>query len=336
MKSILMARGAQKLVHVCTRVEPDEQVLVVADSKTDPDIIRALVAAVATARAHPIVMIAPEAKRDSGEPPSCIAQAMKAADVVFTPVTVSITHTEAARAACAAGARIANLTQWTADMMIGGGIDANFEAIEPAVLEVAAVWDRGRSVRVMTAAGTDLTLDITGRLGTPHAKTGIVRPGQFHPIPDIESPVSPVQAEGRIVCDASIPYLGIGIVDAPVVLEVREGNVVSIEGGRAARIVHDSWKAMNDPNVYHVAELGIGMNPCCKLIGVMLEDEGVANTCHIGVGTSITLGGTVRAACHYDFIMFDPTITVDGETLMDRGALTTPLAAAVIPNFPRS
>ena len=64
-----------------------------------------------------------------------------------------------------------------------------------------------------------------------------MRPGDFHPVPDIESPVSPVTAEGRIVCDASIPYLGIGIPDAPVTLEVRDGKVVSITGGRAADTV---------------------------------------------------------------------------------------------------
>ena len=81
---------------------------------------------------------------------------------------------------------------------------------------------------------------------------------------------------------------------------------------------------MNDPKVFNIAELGIGMNPHCRLIGLMLEDEGVANTCHIGIGTSITLGGTVKAACHYDFIMHDPTITVDGKTLMDAGKLLVP------------
>jgi leucyl aminopeptidase (aminopeptidase T) len=130
-----------------------------------------------------------------------------------------------------------------------------------------------------------------------------------------------VTAEGTIVCDASIPYLGIGKLTEPVRLEVRKGNVVSISGGPAAAIVKASWDALNDPAVYNVAEIGIGMNPHCRLIGVMLEDEGVANTCHIGVGTSITLGGTVKAPCHYDFIMFDPTIVVDGRTIMDNGNL---------------
>src|SRR5690554_4092511 len=105
-------------------------------------------------------------------------------------------------------------------MLLGGGIDADFRAIEPTVLKVSKVFDEGSRVTVRTRAGTDMVLDITGREATPHAKTGVVRPGQFHPIPDIEAPVSPVTGSGTIVCDASIPYLGIGLLEEPVVLQV--------------------------------------------------------------------------------------------------------------------
>ena len=36
---------------------------------------------------------------------------------------------------------------------------------------------------------------------------------------------------------------------------------------------------------------------------------------------SRTLVDTVKAPCHYDFIMHNPTISVDGYTLMDEGKL---------------
>ena len=51
----------------------------------------------------------------------------------------------------------------------------------------------------------------------------------------------------------------------------------------------------------------------------MLEDEGVFGSCHIGIGTSITLGGVVKAACHYDVIMKSGTIVADGKMLMEHG-----------------
>jgi leucyl aminopeptidase (aminopeptidase T) len=53
----------------------------------------------------------------------------------------------------------------------------------------------------------------------------------------------------------------------------------------------------------------------------MLDDEGVLRTLHIGIGTSITLGGTVKASCHYDLLMWDPTISIDGVTVVEDGEL---------------
>jgi leucyl aminopeptidase (aminopeptidase T) len=313
--------GARRLVTHCCDVQPGEEALVIIDAATDPVIADALAQAVRELNANCTTLRTQNAKADSGEPPAEVAAAMEKADVIFTAVQVSLTHTEATKAACARGGRVAALTQWVPEMLRGGGIEADFRAIEPTVRTVAAAWDTGSEVRVTTAAGTDMVLDIRGRLGTPHAKTCVVRPGTFHPIPDIESPVSPVTGSGIIVCDASIPYLGIGLLTEPVTLTVENGTVTSISGGAAADTVRAAWEAFDDPNVYHLAELGIGMNPRARLTGRMLDDEGVATTCHFGIGTSNTLGGFVKAKCHYDFVLHDPTITVDGRAIMLGGAL---------------
>ena len=77
-------------------------------------------------------------------------------------------------------------------------------------------------------------------------------------------------------------------------------------------------ESQNDPNVYNIAELGIGLNPMCRMCGIMLEDEGVQGTAHIGIGTSITLGGTRKTPIHYDLIMWNPTVTVDNKIIIDR------------------
>ncbi|MFA5551638.1 MAG: hypothetical protein WDA03_08475 [Trueperaceae bacterium] len=321
MKQLDLMYGARRLVGHVAGVKPGEHALVVLDSDTDAQMGAALVSALREVGAETTLLETERAKTDSGEPPESVAQAMLEADVVFLAVQVSLTHTEAVKAVCAKGGRVAALTQWIPEMMAGGGIEADFHSIEPRVMRVAAAFDQGSTVRVTSKAGTDMVLDIRGRLGTPHAKTGVVRSGTFHPIPDIEAPVSPVTGSGTIVCDASIPYLGIGVLEEPVTLKVVDGNVVSIEGGWAAERVRESWESLNDPNVYNLAELGIGMNPHCRLIGRMLEDEGVDTTCHFGIGTSNTLGGTVKAKCHYDFIVHNPTITVDDQVIMQDGEM---------------
>ncbi|NLX85141.1 MAG: leucyl aminopeptidase, partial [Synergistaceae bacterium] len=137
--------------------------------------------------------------------------------------------------------------------------------------------------------------------------------------PTIEANTTPVEgtANGRIVADASIPYLGIGVLDEPVVVEVKDGFITSITGGRQAEVLKKDLASHNDPNCYNIAELGVGLNPQCRMCGIMLEDEGVIGTAHIGIGTSITLGGITKAPIHYDLLMWNPRIEVDGKVIID-------------------
>ena len=121
------------------------------------------------------------------------------------------------------------------------------------------------------------------------------------------------------MADGSIPYIGIGVLEEPVTLMVKDGFITEITGGQSSAALADNLASKNDPNVYNIAEHGVGLNPKCHFCGFMLEDEGVFGSCHIGIGTSITLGGTVKASCHYDVIMRDGTIEADGRILMKDG-----------------
>ena len=40
-------------------------------------------------------------------------------------------------------------------------------------------------------------------------------------------------------------------------------------------MLYNDLLSRKDPNVFNIAELGVGMNPCCSFMGFMLEDEGV-------------------------------------------------------------
>ena len=101
--------------------------------------------------------------------------------------------------------------------------------------------------------------------------------------------------------------------------------IVSISGGAEAKKLAADLKAKKDPMVYNIAEIGIGLNPKCRFTGFMLEDEGVFGSVHIGIGTNTTLGGTVKAACHYDLIMTNPTVVADERLILERGALAPDL-----------
>jgi leucyl aminopeptidase (aminopeptidase T) len=256
-------------------------------------------------------------ERNGQEPPEPVAEAMKRADVVFTPVTRSITHTHAVKDAVARGSRIIVMTDFTEEMMIHGGLEADFKTLQPICKTVAEEFANGNRIRLTTPAGTDLEIDISGRRG--NALYCLVEPGEFSTVPTVEANVSPVEgsASGRLVVNASIPYLDIGVLAEPVSVDVENGFITRISGGRQAEILRNDLASHDDPNVYNIAELGVGLNPKCRMCGIMLEDEGVVSTCHIGIGTNITLGGNTKAPIHYDLLMWEPKIEVDGEVVID-------------------
>ncbi len=318
MKKMLMAKGAKQVVEVCAQVQENESVVIITEPRT-LSIAESVAAAVTAVGAEPTITVIMPRKSDSAEPPATVAAAMKESDVFISAVYTSITHTYAVKNAVENGSRGIMLTQFEDHMLIDSGVLADFPKAAPTCEAVAKALENAETIHLTTTHGTDLKMSATGRKS--NAMTGMVKSGQFAPVPTIEANVSPLEgsATGTIVCNASIPYIGIGIVKENVVCTVQDGFITAIEGGHEARVLSDDLASKNDPNVYNVAEIGVGLNPRCKFNGLMLEDEGVFGSVHIGIGSSITLGGTIKAACHYDLIMTGVTLVADGVTIIKDG-----------------
>lgn len=318
MKNFQMAKGAEKIVKTCVKVQPGEEVLIV----TDPlkfSIAEVIAEAAYAAGAHAIISIMESRVTDSEEPPVTVAAAMKASQAFICVVGKSITHTRAVKEALANGARGVVLTQFEENMMIHGGIECDFERAKIECKAVAQAMAGATDILLSTKQGTKLSYSAKGRRG--NSLYCMVEKGEFSTVPTVEANVSPLEgtANGIIVADASIPYLGIGVLDEPVVCTVENSFITKIEGGKQADILREDLESKNDPNVFNVAENGIGLNPKCHFMGFMLEDEGVYGSAHIGIGTSITLGGKVKAACHYDLIMKEATLIADGKYILKEG-----------------
>lgn len=318
MNQIMMARGAATISDVCLGVKPGEKVVVVTEVSKLP-IAQSVMTAVYASKGEPVMAIMPPRDQDGQEPPETVAAAMKASDAFVCVVGKSITHTHAVKDACAAGSRGVMLTQFSEAMMMHGGLEADFPAAARDCKAIAKRLGNAKKIRLTAPGGTDLTYSAEGR--RYNAMYCMVKPGEFSPVPTVEANTSPLEgtANGVIVADASIPYIGIGLLREPVRCEVKDGKIVSIEGGEQAQMLIRDLANKNDPNVYNVAEMGVGLNPKCSFIGFMLEDEGVYGSVHIGIGTSITLGGVVKAACHYDLIMHKGTVEADGEIILKDG-----------------
>ncbi len=247
---------------------------------------------------------------------------MKHADLIIAPVSKSITHTQSVKQATESGARILFMTAFTENLLISGGIEADFGAQRPVCEKLAALFTRSSNLKLTTKAGTDIEMNIKNRKG--NALTCVVdKPGMFSPVPNIEANVSPTEgtANGTIIVDASIPYLDIGLIEQPIEVKVVKGFITEIKGGSQAGILKNDLKEKKDLNVYNIAEIGIGLNPKSRMTGIMLDDEGVLGSAHIGIGTNITLGGNIIAAIHYDLLLWRPTLQLDGQIVIDEGNL---------------
>jgi len=313
--------GAEILIHDCASVRRGEAVLIVTDAERRP--IGSVLREVADeAGAEVTMVVSPPRGIDNEEPVPMVAAAMRSAQVIFMPVSHSLAHTRATRDAIASGARVLSMAAFTEDQMRAGGLFADFRERKPVCDAIAARMNDARLIRVTNPAGTDLTLSIEGRPGNSHSCV-LDGPG-FTAVPNIEANIAPNEgsAEGILVADGSIPYYGIGVLDEPIRFEISAGAVRFIEGSKQADFISQLLASQNDPNVYNIAQFAIGLNPMCtELNGVMLNDEGVNGTIHIGIGTSANLGGEIRATTHFDAIIRQPSVWLDDEPILQAGEL---------------
>jgi leucyl aminopeptidase (aminopeptidase T) len=316
-----MARGAEVLVRTCAGVESSERVVIIADQERTP-IAEAVAESAGLAGATAEVVVSPARGIDNEEPVASVAEAMATADVIFLVVFHSLAHTRATRGAIAAGTRVVSMAAFTERQMREGGLFTDFRARKPVCDRLAEELTAAEIVHIASASGTDLTFSLRGRTGNSHAC--IVRGAGFTAVPNIEANTSPLEGttEGRLVVDGSIPYYGVGVVEEPVVFEISAGAVSAIRGGAQADFLRDLLARQNDPAVYNIAQFAMGLNPdCTDFTGEMLNDEGVNGTIHIGIGTSVNLGGVVQAKTHFDAIIRAPSVWLDGRAVLVGGEL---------------
>ena len=317
MKEMMYAQGAKKLVEANAQVKAGEKVLIVADYAMQD--IAERVARAANACGAEVVLSYMSVRRwDQEEPPTMLAAAMLEADVVFTPVSVSIAWTDAITAARKNGARSILMTAFNDEIFTRKAlIDTDFEERAKLCEKLATYYTPAEMVHLTTDLGTDLTFSKGTR--KTNLVTSIPKPGQTGSSPNIEINVVPMEgtSNGKLVVDGSIPYLGIGVLDEPIEFIVKDGFITEIHGGEKAKILEKNLASFNDKSVYNIAEFGVGLNPNAELCGVMLEDEGVFGTIHIGIGTNIALGGDTPSPIHYDLIINKVKIELDGNLIQD-------------------
>lgn len=301
--------GARRIVSVCAGVRPGEQVAIISDTNRPLSVLIALLEAVEEAGGiGSIVLTTPVPS--GAEPPDTVRAAIHASDVTLAVTSGALYHTRAVQDA--AHLRFLGLTAFIPDVLREGGVFADFPALSPRAHRLADLLTSASIARVTAPGGTDLTVDLTGRAAVPI--TAMARnPGEKNGCPDIEAFIAPLEtsANGVVVADASASVAG--VLSEPIRITVEGGRAVAIEGGDGAAKIRATLEAAGTESVYQLAEFAFGLNPNAIVRGVIVEDEGVAGTGHIALGSNIHFGGTSDAPLHLDFVYWQPTLWLDGE-----------------------
>jgi aminopeptidase len=309
--------AATVAVRDCMGAQPGERVLIVTDEP-----LRTIGYALRQAAkdlGHDVLLVEMLPRRSNGEePPPDVADLMARNDLVLCATSKSLTHTDARRAASAAGSRVATLPGVTEEIMVRC-MNADYTRIAERTRRICDVMAATQVIKVTAPAGTDITMPMGGRSAL--ASSGIFREkGQWGNLPTGEAYLAPLegQSQGIVVVDGSMA--GVGVTAQPIRIVVEDGYATEITGGAEA----DKLRALLEPHgrdARNVAEFGIGTNDRAILTGVILEDEKVMGTIHIAFGDNKSMGGSVRVASHLDGLVKQPTVWFDDRMIMDAGRL---------------
>ncbi|MCB2100500.1 MAG: peptidase M29 [Rhodobacterales bacterium] len=211
---------------------------------------------------------------------------------------------------------------------------------DPALTEkVKAAVKRCKATTTMTvtsAAGTDLTVDMTGAV-TAGVWGYCDRPGTVAHWPGgvVVSFPRAGTVNGRLVLDAGDVNLTFKrYLESPVALTIVDDYVTAIDGqGTDAELMRRYFAAWGDKEAYATSHVGFGMNPAARYEALAMYDQRETNGTELRAyaGNFLYSTGANEFAKRYTLGHFDLpvghcTIALDGDAVVIDGRLQGDLA----------
>lgn len=317
----------RRILDQCVGIAPGEQVLIVTDSGFNFELAELFAICCAERDAEVATMVMRTRDHVGDLPPPMVVEAMKTSDVVLEMCKIWVGSAPSRIEACKAGARYCT---WPAlDEIVlrkNGPAWADFEGLHPHLMALDKKFTEAKRVRVETKAGTRIEAVIEGRQG--RTLSGICREkGRYEAPPHMEVGIGPIEdsTQGVIVVDGRVQHTPFGEVTAPFEMSVEGGRITEIRsegGGKVfADFLRDALAAYQDPNIYVIAEIALGMNPKANRLDRDMEGESGLGTAHFGIGDNIGYGGTNKAPGHRDCVVRDVTFFLDDELIVKDGVI---------------
>ncbi|MEM7188293.1 MAG: peptidase M29, partial [Pseudomonadota bacterium] len=189
-----------------------------------------------------------------------------------------------------------------------------------------------RTMRVTSAAGTDLTVDIAD--APVRGGAGMLQADQAVAYwPAGLALCFPLQdcVNGTVVLNTGDVNLTFKrYFETPVRLEIENDRVVEIAGdGLDAVALRSYFSGWDDPEAYMISHVGWGLNPGASWDSLFLYDKNEVNGTELRAvegSFMISTGANEFAGrytpCHFDFPMRACSVWIDDAQVVDQGRLT--------------
>jgi len=222
--------------------------------------------------------------------------------------------------------------------MFARTVPLNYTELRKSGAKLEADFQDAKTVHVQTDLGTNIEVGVEER--KVRIDDGDFRqPGKGGNLPTGEAFISPKLGEsnGILVFDGSITLDKTVVIKKPVKVSIEKGHVTKVEGGKEADLLRDYLHTAGErpyemakkgeitmerakeysQNATNLGEFGVGLNPKARIVGNVLEDEKVLGTVHFAIGSNYDQDAL--ALIHSDGIVKNPTVTIDGKTIMKKG-----------------
>jgi leucyl aminopeptidase (aminopeptidase T) len=205
------------------------------------------------------------------------------------------------------------------------GMAVDYAKVQEISKKVYDIVHKARFIKVATPGGTDFTTEFH-----PDWKwiisDGNITGEKWMNLPDGEVFTCAYKIpEGRIVVDGVLgDYFceAYGILEkTPVTLDIKDGRVTHLTCDNKALLDDLTRYIHQDEHADRIGEFAIGTNiGLDRLVGNLLQDEKFPGI-HIAIGHGYPekTGSPWESNAHVDGVMKDPTIIVDGKTIMEKG-----------------
>ncbi|MGE4242454.1 peptidase M29 [Ramlibacter sp.] len=327
------------------RVQPGELVAILAETDSRPILVELAELALLRMQAKPFRVVVPTPPVDAPVPirstghsvaiqehPAVIA-ALKACTFVVDITVEGLLHATERGPILSGGTRVLMVSNERPEVLERLATDT---ALKQKVQKGVAMAKGAEKMRVTSAAGTNLTVDMVGASiggGWGFAdEPGLMAhwPGGLCAFYGREGAVN-----GVVVMDTGDINLTFKrYLESPIRLTIERDFIVDIDGkGLDAALMRSYFEAWNDRNAYAVAHLGWGMNTAARWDALTMFDRNDINGTEqrAFAGNFLFSTGSNRFANrytlgHFDLPLRNCTVALDGRTIVEAGRLCAELS----------